>query len=655
MGEQQKLEMQIQVEELEQGQQMLAKEKRRLVAILRGSDAGTWEWNVKTGETEYNDRLAGMLGYTLKEFADLSGKTWQKLVHHDDRGKSEQLLEDHMEGRLDHYKLQCRLRHKDGSWVWVNIRGKVDSRTHDGEPLLMAGTHHDVTDQMQEHQGLLHQRKLQQLVIEISTDFIMANSDNIDGKIDSMLEKLGKFFGVDRCHLFMFSKNAAKLTNTHEWCADGIEPQKKLLSNIDIDSLPWWTKQIMDGRIVNIPDTSRLPDDAGSTEDVLMQQDIKSLLNVPISTNKGVIGALGFDMVRENREWDEDNIDYLKVLANVLAEAEHKLEHERERAALKKQIEGSYSFDDMVSKNREMRRIFNRLPNIAESSAGVLIEGESGTGKELLARAIHNHSYRANKPFVKISCGALPESLLESELFGYKAGAFTDAKKDKPGRFDAADGGTVFLDEIGEMTLNLQVKLLEVLQDGTFMPVGASTPRTCDVRVIAATNKNLWDMVNSGRFRDDLYYRIKVVRLVPPPLRERKEDIPLLVNHIIRKFNRLKNRNVRYATGEVMATLMAQNFPGNVRELENVIEHCFVMCDGEMIEMRHLPPEMQGQGGESAPDEAVDCRPKTLQQMERLMIEEALRRHDGNKTAAAAELGIGKRTLYRRLKEYDIW
>ncbi len=411
--------MEVRVAKLERGQELLAKEKERLVAIIRGSDAGTWEWDVQSDETEYSERLPAILGYTLEEFSVLSRKAKEKLLHRDDQRRREGLLEDHFGGRIDHYKLECRMQHKDGHWVWVMVRGRLDSRTEEGEPLLMAGTHHDISDEMHEKQEAVYQTAFQRLVIEISTDFITAGSQNIDEKIDRMLRKLGEFFGVDRSHLFLFSEDNRKLTNTHEWCAEGIESQKEFLQEISIDLQPWWTKQIMNGRVVNIPDTEQLPEKASSTEEVIMKQGIKSLLNVPITTNRRVIGAFGFDMVREKKQWNDRDIDHLKVLANVLAEAEHKLESERERELLRREIEKNYRFEDIVSKNRAMHRIFQSLPRIAASSSSVLIEGESGTGKELLARAIHSQSPRSDQPFVKINCGALPETLLESELFGY--------------------------------------------------------------------------------------------------------------------------------------------------------------------------------------------------------------------------------------------
>jgi len=318
---------------------------------------------------------------------------------------------------------------------------------------------------------------------------------------------------------------------------------------------------------------------------------------------------------------------------------------------LRKEIEGRYSCEDIISQSHQMQNLFSILPNIAESNATVLIEGESGTGKELFARAIHNLSFRKDKIFLPVNCGALPETLLESELFGYKAGAFTDAKKDKPGRFALAEGGTIFLDEIGDVPTSVQVRLLRVLQERIYEPVGAVSSVKTNVRVITATNKKLHQLIEQGKFREDLYYRINVVKLELPPLRKRKEDIPLLIDHFIVRFNRLYNKNICCSTNEVSAILLGYDYPGNVRELENIIEHCFVLCEGEIIEERHLPASVCPPlpSGEVRVNEAT-----TLQQMEIAFITQALSRNKGNKAATAKDLGINKSTLFRKLKAFAI-
>jgi PAS domain S-box-containing protein len=318
---------------------------------------------------------------------------------------------------------------------------------------------------------------------------------------------------------------------------------------------------------------------------------------------------------------------------------------------LRKQITHSYNFEDILSRNHQMQNLFALLPNIAESNTTVLIVGESGTGKELFARAVHNISPRKNKPFVAVSCGALPDTLLESELFGYKAGAFTDAKKDKPGRFAIAEGGTIFLDEIGDISTALQVRLLRVLQEKVYEPLGAVSSVKADVRIIAATNKNLEELVKADKFREDLYYRINVVKLTLPPLRDRKEDIPLLIDHFISRFNHLHNKSIGGVTDQVLAGLLEHDYRGNIRELENIIEHCFVLCQGEIIENKHLPASFQ-KGADT--DYADIKKAVTLEDMERIFITNALRQNNGNRTAAAKQLGIHKSTLFRKLRTLKI-
>ena len=318
---------------------------------------------------------------------------------------------------------------------------------------------------------------------------------------------------------------------------------------------------------------------------------------------------------------------------------------------LQKELEGRFSLGDIIGRSRVMRDLYGMVPAVAASDSTVVIHGASGTGKELFARALHELSLRQGKPFVAINCGALPDTLLESELFGHKAGAFTDAKTDKPGRFAVAEGGTVFLDEIGDISPAMQVRLLRVLQERVYEPLGAVEPVEADVRVVVATHRDLARLVEDGTFREDLFYRINVIRLELPSLRERREDIPLLVEHFIGRFNRLQEKDVIGVSDEVLAILMKHDYPGNARELENIIEHAFVLCRGGIIETEHLPPELVREL-EKRPHLPSDGM--TLRALESLHIEDALRRNEGNRKAAAEELGIHPSTLFRKIKDLGI-
>jgi transcriptional regulator with PAS, ATPase and Fis domain len=296
-----------------------------------------------------------------------------------------------------------------------------------------------------------------------------------------------------------------------------------------------------------------------------------------------------------------------------------------------------------------MRKIFDVLPEIAGAEAPVFIAGESGTGKELIAQSLHDLSCRKAKPFVAINCAALPDTLLESELFGYRAGAFTDAKKDKPGKFAIAEGGTIFFDEIGDISPAMQVKLLRVLQEKKYEPLGGTATVKTDVRVIAATNRDLDTLVKSGGFREDLYYRINVVAVKLPPLRHRRCDIPLLCDHFIERFNARYNKSIKGIAQEAMEAILAHDFPGNIRELENLIEHAFVFCKSDSVEVQHLPAAMRS-ASEGAPGDVLS-RIDNFDELERMYITAVLKEVNGNKERAAQKLGIHKATLFRRLKK----
>ncbi len=314
---------------------------------------------------------------------------------------------------------------------------------------------------------------------------------------------------------------------------------------------------------------------------------------------------------------------------------------------LQRRLDEGRALEDIVSVNREMQQLVQLLPDVAKSECNVLIQGPSGSGKELVAQIIHNLSPRHYGPYIKINCAALPANLLESELFGYEKGAFTDAKRDKPGQFCLANGGTLLLDEISEMDPSLQVKLLRVLNNGEYQPLGSTKTLQTDARIIAATNADLQERVAKGRFREDLFFRINVVELNVPPLRERPEDIPLLVDHFVKVFRKKTGKPIAKVSAEALASMRRYAFPGNVRELENAIEHAFVMCHGDTIEPSHLPNAITK--GSSTVNGVTRRK-----QDEKAVIREALQRHNGNRTRAAEELGIHRSTLWRKTKMYGL-
>ena len=342
------------------------------------------------------------------------------------------------------------------------------------------------------------------------------------------------------------------------------------------------------------------------------------------------------------------NIDELQLLVDRVFD-QKSLKQENER--LRREVDDKYGFDSIVGHSAPMENIFEKIRQVAPTKASVLIQGETGTGKELIAKAIHFNSNRRRKPFVAVNCGALTQTLLESELFGHEKGAFTGAIKQKAGRFEVANGGTIFLDEIGETTPELQVRLLRVLQEQEFERVGGTKPVKVDVRIIAATNRDLKKEVEAGRFREDLYYRLNVIRIDIPALRERADDIPLIANHYLKQFNREHGKNLEF---NPKTTAMLQNFhwPGNVRQLRTVVESAVILTSGREIQPKNLPEELRT---EKIASGGVKLRVgMTVEDAERELIKATLADFQGNKAKAARTLGLGRKTLYRKLQQYGI-
>lgn len=320
-----------------------------------------------------------------------------------------------------------------------------------------------------------------------------------------------------------------------------------------------------------------------------------------------------------------------------------------ENRALRRELNRQFNYSDIIGSSERMHEVFELIRKVADTDAAVLIQGESGTGKELVARSIHFNSARFSKPFLAVNCGAFPESLLESELFGHTKGAFTGAASDKKGLFRSADGGTIFLDEIGEMPPPLQVRLLRALQEHEVMPIGSSTPVKFDARIIAATNRDLEKEVEAGNFREDLYYRLNVIELTLPPLRERRQDVPALVRHFLSRAAEKQSTVEKAISDDALSALKNYDWPGNVRELENAIERAFILS-GDVIGIEDLSPKIRKSVGTSGDD--VAGRP-TLEQIERKYVLETLDTAGSDKVAAAKILGIDLSTLYRKLRRYE--
>jgi two-component system NtrC family response regulator len=376
---------------------------------------------------------------------------------------------------------------------------------------------------------------------------------------------------------------------------------------------------------------------------------------VVILTAFGTVGTAVAAMKEGAYDYLTKPID-LDELLLLIQRAEREVGLSRENRDLREQLREKFKVDFIISASRGMEEALNLVKRAAPSAATVLILGESGTGKELIARAIHYSSSRADRPLVKVNCAALPENLLESELFGHEKGAFTGAVTRRVGRFEQADQGTIFLDEIGDLSPSLQSKLLRVLQEKEFERVGSGQTLKVDVRVVAATNRNLEEAIQKGTFREDLYYRLNVVTVFLPPLRERKEDIPPLIEHFLKKYRRQNQKSMVSLSKEARDLLLNYNYPGNIRELENIVERAVVLSRGDTIMTQDLPLNLREGKVEDLMKQSGKGRslPETLEEIERLRITQALESSHGVQTRAAEELGISERVLRYKMKKYGI-
>jgi Nif-specific regulatory protein len=385
-----------------------------------------------------------------------------------------------------------------------------------------------------------------------------------------------------------------------------------------------------------------------------------SFVCVPIKLGNEVIGALSADLPLADQETLEESVRVFSVIARLIAQAvrlrqaalEEQARLREENVRLQQKLKDKFHPSNIIGKSKAMQVVYDLIAQVSESNTTVLIRGESGTGKELVAHAIHYNSLRAGKPFIKVSCAALPETVIESELFGHEKGAFTGAIAQRKGRFELADGGTIFLDEIGDLSPATQVKLLRVLQEREFERVGGTTTIKCDVRIIAATNRNLEDLIQKGRFREDLYYRLNVFPIHLPPLRERGTDILLLANHFAEKFSRVHHKEIKRISTPAIDMLMSYHWPGNVRELENCIERAVILSNDGVIHGHHLPPTLQT--AEASGTVHKGTLKDSLDALERELIIEALKNSRGNKAKAARALGITERLMGLRVKKHGI-
>jgi transcriptional regulator with GAF, ATPase, and Fis domain len=505
----------------------------------------------------------------------------------------------------------------------------------------------------------------ERLITDISSRFGHLPADDLPGAIAGTLQHIVEVLEVDRSTVFEFSEDGSTIEATHFWARPGVAPMR----HDDAAALDWYLGRLRQGEVIRLSSIeSMLPAEAAAERDYVRRTGIKSNLSVPVLIGGRLVAALGVGSFHREREWPEPLVDRVRLIAQIIAAALLRRRHElalrasmeeierlnqqlrAENLYLNEEIKNTGGFDEIVGKSDVLRVALGRVEHVSPTDSTVLLLGESGTGKELFARAIHDRSPRRKRPLVSVNCAALPSGLIESELFGHERGAFTGATAQRLGRFEIADGGTLFLDELGDLPVDLQSRLLRVLQDGEFERVGSSHTRRVDVRLIGATHRDLEGLVREGNFRTDLYYRLSVFPIVLPPLRDRREDIPELVWFFVARHQRRMGRRIERVPRATMNALQRYDWPGNVRELQNVIERAMILSTGD--ELRINETFTSGRHGAAA--RSAD---RTLASVERAHMEAVLDECGwliNGPGHAAEKLNLHPNTVRFRMKKLGI-
>ena len=499
-----------------------------------------------------------------------------------------------------------------------------------------------------------HASEVRRLSTLLEASQAMSGTLNLKASLHRVLEILARHHGAMRGMVSLLHSDGSLRVEASDGLADASRVRYQMGEGIT-------GRVVESGKPVVVPRVSREPSflHRAARRPELSHQEL-SFVCVPIVLNRRPIGALAIDLKFKSDRDFERTVKFLGVVASMIAQALkiHRLIDEDKRrlvdenAHLKQELRERYDFSNLVGSSGPMRQIYEQVAQVAGTNTTVLVRGESGTGKELIAHAIHYNSPRADKPFVKVSCAALPDSLIESELFGYEKGAFTGAESRKKGRFELAEGGTLFLDEIGDVNPATQVKLLRVLQQREFERVGGTETLKANVRLLAATNKDLERAIAAGTFREDLYYRLNVFAIFVPPLRERKADMLLLVDHFLEKFAREHRRSIKRISTPAIDMLMSYHWPGNVRELENTLERSVLMCDGEVIHGHHLPPSLQT--AEASGTITRISLKDAVSSYEKDIIQDTLKTTRGNCAKAARLLDTTERIINYKVRRYGI-
>jgi formate hydrogenlyase transcriptional activator len=639
---------------------MYAELEERLRLAADSARAHLWHLEIDSGRIWTTEKAKEFFGFALDRELDL--ESFLNIVHPEDREKFRLSVEEAVRSGEDN-GAEYRIVRPDGSIRWVLSRGRRYPAST-GQSARLMGVSIDMTERKQVEQALENRLRFERLLADLSARFVNIPPDRVDSEIDYGLRQILEFFQVDRAGLMRSLPDRSGYQITHGAYGEGV-PSVPVGVELPRSIYPWVSEKLVEKHeVVSFSRLDDLPPEANVDKQTYAEWGIRSALDIPIITGGSVVHVIAINSVKSERVWPEELFPRLQLLGeifvNALERKQTRLELEkrlREIEELKQRLENENIYlheevklladhTEIVGQSFAMKKVLSQAEQVARTDSTVLIQGETGTGKELLARAIHRLSSRGDRLLVTINCATLPPTLIESELFGREKGAYTGALTRMIGRFEVADGSTLFLDEIGEIPLDLQGKFLRVLEEGSLERLGSTNTLHVNVRIIAATNRDLGEEVKAGRFRKDLYYRLNVFPIVIPPLRERPEDIPLLVWAFVEKAQKRIGKEIETISKKTMEVLQSYSWPGNVRELNNVIEHAMILSKDKSLRV-HLPMP-----GSLETDATQD-----LQDMERrhilAVLEKTGWRLSGDGGAAEA-LGLKRTTLHEKMKKLGI-
>ena len=630
--------------------------EKRLNMAQRIASVGNWEWQLDSGECWWSDEMYALLGAN----ADSVRPSMEHIVdrvHPDDREITRRAIESCLEGKQP-FSIVHRVIQPDRSERVMRCRAEV-VLDDQGRPRSMAGTMHDITERKQAEDAIIRHAEFQELLAQVSSNLIQGSPEEIEQQVRKGLRITGAYYDIDSVSTWWVSDDGTRANLEFRWSNGGDE---NLAESYTLERLGRIHTTLAATRPLIIDDVQALMNSGCQGQELIRKTRAKSVLAIPIVLNDVAVGAIAFVCFREQRNWSTQTVKELTLIAEALGAALARIRSIVEIQKLKEKLQEenyylrseamlTHKFGEIVGDDEHLMRCLHMVEKVAPTDAAVLVLGESGTGKELIARAIHTLSSRRDKPMISVNCPALAATLIESELFGHEKGAFTGATSKRPGRFELAEGGTLFLDEIGELSLDLQAKLLRVLQTGEYERLGGTETRVADVRLIAATNRDLRSAIAKGEFREDLYYRINSFPIDLPPLRARVGDIPLLAEHFVRKHSGRLNKTVTAISAGMIGELVAYQWPGNIRELESVIVRALISAgDNSVLRL----PEPLGNPDSISTNGNGSYDPEQQDRAHIVAVLETTGWKISGPDGAAEKLGLAPSTLRSRMKKLGI-